>query len=107
MAALGTTDLANAAKLLGRVLEDPIANLDALRRVFVQLTPLQKDQVTHLQNIGRGAEAAGIIFDILKEKLGGVGISQNTGLAGALDNLGQSWKLLLEDMGKGSAYNLQ
>ena len=106
MAALGTTDLANAAKLLGRVLEDPIANFNALRRVFVQLTPLQKDQVTHLQNIGKGAEAAGIIFDILKEKLGGVGVSQNTGLSGALDNLGQSWKLLLEDMGKGAAYNL-
>ena len=106
MAALGTTDLANAAKLLGRVLEDPIANFNALRRVFVQLTPLQKDQVAHLQNIGKGAEAAGIIFDILKDKLGGVGVSQNTGLAGALDRLGQAWKELLEHLGKGSAYNL-
>ena len=102
----GITDLANAAKLLGRVLEDPVKNMDALRRVFIQLTPLEKDQVTHLQNIGKGAEAAGIIYDILKEKVGGVGESQNTGLAGAFDRLGQSWTHLLEDFGEGTAYKL-
>ena len=100
----GITDLANAAKLLGRTLEDPIANMDALRRVFVQLTPLQKDQVTHLQNIGKGAEAAGIIFDVLKDKVGGVGQSQNTGLAGAVDRLGQSWTHFLEDLGGNPAH---
>ena len=104
VSATGFTDFANAAKLLGRVLEDPIANLDALRRVFVQLTPLQKDQVTNLQNMGRGAEAAGIIIDVLRGKFGGVGKSQNIGLSGAMDRLGQSWTHLLEDFGEGPLY---
>ena len=102
----GFTDFTNAAKLLGRVLEDPIANLDALRRVFVQLTPLQKDQVTQLQNMGRGAEAAGVIIDVLQKKFGGVGAAQNTGLAGAMDRMGQSWTELLENLGGGALYNL-
>ena len=102
----GFTDFTNAAKLLGRVLEDPIANLDALRRVFVQLTPLQKDQITNLQNMGRGAEAAGIIIDVLRKKFGGVGEAQNTGLSGAMDRLGQAWTQLLETMGTGAIFNL-
>ena len=106
ISATGFTDFANAAKLLGRVLEDPIANLDALRRVFVQLTPLQKDQITNLQNMGKGAEAAGIIIDVLTEKFGGVGASQNIGLSGAMDRLGQSWTHLLENFGGGGAYTL-
>ena len=76
----GVTDLNNAVKLLGRVLEDPISNLDALRRVFVQLTPLQKDHITNLQNMGRGAEAAAVIYDVLLKKFGGAGKAENTGL---------------------------
>ena len=104
ISATGFTDFTNAAKLLGRVLEDPIANLDALRRVFVQLTPLQKEQITHLQNIGKGLEAADIIMDVLRDKFEGVGESQNIGLSGALDRLGQSWTHLLEDFGEGLAY---
>ena len=105
MASLGSTELPNAVKLLGRALEDPVANLDALRRVFIQLTPLQKDQVTRLQNMGRGAEAFGVILDVLKSKVGGAGKAENTGISGALDRLGQNWTELLETMGDGYLFN--
>ena len=106
VAASGLMELPIIAKLIARVLEDPIANLDAFRRALVRLTPLQKDQVIHLQNIGRGAEAAAISINELKEKFGGVGESQNEGLAGSLDGLGQSWTELLEDFGGGPVYDL-
>ena len=55
--------------------------------------------------MGKGAEAAGIILDVLQKKFGGVGAAQNTGLAGALDRMGQSWTELLESLGKGVLYN--
>ena len=104
VAASGLMDLPRIAKLIARALEDPIANLDAFRRALVRLTPLEKAQVIHLQNIGKGAEASAISINKLKEKFGGVGESQNTGLAGSLDGLGQSWQELLEDMGEGLPY---
>lgn len=106
VASTGFTDITNAGKLLGRAMEDPLANMDALRRVFIQLTPLQKEQVANFQNMGRGAEAAGVIFDVLRKKFGGVGEAQNTGLSGALDLLGQAWTELLESMGGGTLYNI-
>ena len=106
VAASGLMELTNIAKLISRTLEDPAANMEAFRRALVQLTPLEKDQVIHLQNIGKGAEAAAISINKLKNKFGGVGESQNIGLAGALDGLGQSWTKLLEDFGEGAAYRL-
>ena len=100
----GLINFDRAIKSLGRSSEDPIANLDALKRVLGELTPLQKDQITNMQNMGRGAEAFGVILDIMAKKVGGVGSSQNKGLAGALDLLGLSWTELLESLGSGTLY---
>ena len=100
----GLINFDRAIKSLGRSSEDPIANLDALKRVLGELTPLQKDQITNMQNMGRGAEAFGVILDIMAKKVGGVGSSQNKGLAGALDLLGLSWTELLESLGSGALY---
>ena len=104
IAALGFTELNNALKLLGRASEDPIANLDSLRRVGIQLTLSQKDQITTLQNMGRGFESFGVILDTIEKKVGGLGKAENKGLAGALDRLGQAWTQFLETMGEGSLY---
>ena len=105
-AALGLTDFTNALKLLGRASEDPIKNLDSLRRVGIQLTLTEKDQITTLQNMGKGIEAFNVILDIFEKKVGGLGEAENEGLAGAFDRLGQSWTQLLEDMGEGAGHEL-
>ena len=102
ISSLGLTDFTNALKLLGRASEDPIANLDSLRRVGIQLTLAQKDQITALQNMGRGMEGFNIILDTVDGKVGGLGESLNIGLAGALDRLGQSWTHMMETIGKGA-----
>ena len=104
VSSLGLTDLNNALKMLGRTSEDPIKNLDSLRRAGIQFTLAQKDQITTLQNMGRGMEAFGLILDIIEKKVGGLGESENIGLAGALDRLGQSWTELLETLGEGSLH---
>ena len=106
VSSLGLTDFTNALKLLGRVSEDPIKNLDSLRRVGIQLTLAQKDQITTLQNMGRGMEGFNIILDTIEKKVGGAGKAQNTGLSGVLDRLGLAWTQLLESLGKGTLYNL-
>ena len=105
-AALGLTDFTNALKLLGRASEDPIKNLDSLRRVGIQLTLTEKAQITTLQNMGKGIEAFNTILDIFERKVGGLGEAENEGLEGAFDRLGQSWTHLLEDMGEGTAHEL-
>ena len=105
VSSLGLTDFTNALKLLGRASEDPIKNLDSLRRVGIQLTSTQKDQITTLQNMGRGVEAFNVILDTMEEKVGGTGESQNQGLAGGVDRLGQSWTHFLETLGEGALYN--
>ena len=105
-AALGLTDFTNALKLLGRASEDPIKNLDSLRRVGIQLTLTEKAQITTLQNMGKGIEAFNVILDIFEKKVGGLGEAENKGLEGAFDRLGQSWTHLLEDMGEGTAHEL-
>ena len=106
VSSLGLTDLTNALKLLGRASEDPIKNLDSLRRVGIQLTLAQKDQITTLQNMGRGMEGFNIILDTIEKKVGGLGKEENIGLAGALDRLGQAWTQFLETMGKGALYKI-
>ena len=90
--------------MLGRASEDPIANLDALRRVGIQFTLAQKDQITTLQNMGRGIEAFNAILDEADKKVGGLGKSLNKGMAGALDRLGLAWTETLETMGDSALY---
>ena len=106
IAAVRGTDLSNSIKMLGRASEDPIASLTTLRRLLGEFTPLQKDYITNLQNMGRGTEAFGAILDIAEDKMGGAGEGENTGIAGGLDRLGQAWTHLMESLGSGPLYNL-
>ena len=99
IAATGFTDLGNAAKTLGRAAEDPLKNMDALRRIFIQLSIKEKEQIKTLSNLGLKMEAFGIITDKIKEKFGGSGRAANVGLAGAVDALGQRWTEFLEIVG--------
>ena len=106
MASLGIVDLSRAFRLLGRAMEDPIENLDSFRRLGIQFDPVQKMQITRLQNLGRVMEAQGIIIDEIAGKVGGSGIAANTGLSGAMDELGQAWQEFQEAIGNSVFYDL-
>ena len=105
IASTGFTDLGNAAKTLARAVEDPVRNLDSLRRIFIQLDPATKAQIVSMQNFGERARAAGILLDEVRKKFGGAGEGANVGLKGAVDELGQAWDELKEAFGDSAFYD--
>ena len=106
IASTGFTDLGNAAKTLARAVEDPVRNLDSLRRIFIQLDPATKAQIVSMQNFGERARAAGILLDEVRNKFGGAGKGANVGLKGAVDELGQAWDELKEAFGDSVFYEI-
>ena len=56
---------------LGKALNDPIQGLTAMRRVGIQFTDQQKEQIKILQNNTQLFEAQTIILDELEAQLGG------------------------------------
>ena len=106
IAAQGFMDITRAARLLGRALDDPIANMDSMKRAGVQLDFVVKKNITSLQNFGETAKAAALFMDEVEKRVGGAGKGANVGMAGAVDELGQSWDELQEKLGDSSFYTL-
>ncbi len=100
MASVMGQSLSTAARQLGRAMEDPLANMDSLRRFGIQLDPIQKRQILRFTSLGEKAKGFGIILDDLKGSIGDLATREIRGLAGALDTLSQSWTVLLETIGQ-------
>lgn len=64
-------DLPNAAKLVGKALNQPATGLTALNRAGVQFTKSQKDMVASLIATGRGLDAQKLILAELDREFGG------------------------------------
>jgi len=88
---------------LGKALEDPLANMGALRRSGVSFTNMQKDTIVAMKQSGDAAGAQAAMLKLLKEQMGGVGESAAGGLAGATDTLSERWGLMLEKFAKSGA----
>lgn len=101
-AELYRTDLSSAARIVGRALEDPINGLTALQRVIGTVSPATKDYIKELVSAGREAEAQGVIIDLLRGKFGGFAETMNTGVVGAIAEVGKNWKDLLKIIGQTS-----
>lgn len=71
MAALMGTDLNSAAIMLGKALNDPVANLGALSRSGVQFTKDQKEMIKGLWESGDALGAQKVILDELERQFGG------------------------------------
>jgi len=94
-AVVGGSASANVQKL-GRLLEDPVNNLTALRRAGVQFSAQERDLIDTLKLANKEFEIQDLILDKVEKKLGGAGAAAGTGVAGAYDGLGESMDHLLE-----------
>ncbi len=101
-AAMGT-DLQSSIVQVGKALNDPIQGASALRRVGVQLTDQQEEQVKSFMEVNDIASAQKIILDELAVEFGGVAEAMGDTTVGATNKLSTAWGNLMEEMGKGPA----
>ena len=94
-AVMGGT-LQSSARQLGRALQDPAQSLDSLRRAGIVFSESEKKLLKNLVDVGLAADAQRIILDKLNQTIGGAARKEAEGLAGALDTLGESFRLFLE-----------
>jgi hypothetical protein len=72
LAAAGFGDMeANAIKL-GRVLENPVKNLNALSRAGITFTEQEKRKITQLQESGKLLEAQDLILESVEDRVKGI-----------------------------------
>jgi len=85
------TDVSSAFMQLAKALNDPAKGLTALSRSGIQFTEDQKTLIETLVETGNQAEAQRLILAELEKQYGGNAAAAATGLAGALDTLGEKW----------------
>lgn len=71
MANVLDTDMKSATIMIGKALNDPIANLSAMTRAGVQFTEQQKDMIKTMWHAGNQAGAQNIILKELESQMGG------------------------------------
>ena len=99
MSAVMGQDLQSSAVQLGKALNDPIEGVSALRRVGVQLTQQQEDQIKTLVKNNQGMEAQKIILEELKKEFGGAAAASKTfsqEITTAFGNLQESFGSLMQ-----------
>lgn len=95
IAASMNIDLPSAAKMLGKALEDPAANLSALSRLGITFTAGQKDQIKSWEATGNMAEAQSFILQQVNQRVGGSADAAATPTA----KLHASMQNMMEDIG--------
>jgi hypothetical protein len=93
-------DLKQSTIQIGKALNDPIQGMSALRRIGIQLSDTQKQQVTQFMAVNDVASAQKIIIEELDAQFGGMARSTRLTLAGSLTALGNAWGDALERMGE-------
>jgi phage-related protein len=80
-------DSAQSAMMLGKALNDPIAGVGALRRVGVQLTDQQEEQIKKMMKAGDVMGAQKVILKELQTEFGGSAKAAGETFAGQMDIL--------------------
>ena len=91
---LGFGNLVSNTQQLGRALEDPIQGMSLLRRQLGSFTAAEEAAIRTAIEFNDLQAAQAVILDKLKNKLGNVSTELNTGLTGAVDELGERWRKL-------------
>ena len=78
-------ELGTSIVMIGKALNDPIANLSAMSKAGVQFTKVQKDMVKELWNAGDAAGAQAIILKELESQFGGAAKVARDNFGGAVD----------------------
>jgi len=98
MAALMETDLQSAAIMLGKALNDPVANLGALSRSGVQFTADQKELIKGLWESGDALGAQKVILEELERQFGGTAEAVANTASGkwqqAMNKMGDSMEIV-------------
>lgn len=97
------TDLQSAIMQVGKALNEPIQGAAALRRVGVQLTDQQEEQIKQFMAVNDIASAQAIILGELKTEFGGVAEAMGNTTVGSTNKLKVAWGNLMETMGEDSA----
>lgn len=93
-------DLQQGVIQVGKALNDPILGVTALRRVGVQLTKQQEEQVKAFTKSGEIAKAQKIILSELETQFGGVAKASGETLPGSLDQMNNAIGDVSEEIGK-------
>lgn len=93
-------DLKSSAIQLGKALQDPILGVTALRRVGVNFTESQQEQIKVLVESGNALDAQKLILQELQTEFGGASKAAAIDFGGSLKQLSSYWGDLKEDVGK-------
>ena len=93
-------DLKSASIMLGKALNDPVANLSALSRAGIQFSKEQKDLVKSLVETNRLADAQTLILEELEKQYGGSAEAAAKAGAGPLQQLSNQLSDISEDIGQ-------
>jgi hypothetical protein len=99
MAEVMQTDVRSAIIMIGKALNDPIANLSAMSRAGVQFTKEQKAMVKQLWEANRIAEAQAIILSELESQFGGAAKVARDTFGGAMKAAENAFGDLQEQIG--------
>jgi hypothetical protein len=94
----GSMDVASVQ--LGKALNDPIQGVTALRRIGVQLSDAQEQQIKDFMAVGDVASAQRIILGELETQLGGLAVAAGQTTAGQMAIMKNQLGELSEDLGK-------
>ena len=93
-------DLKSSSIMLGKALNDPVANLSALSRAGIQFSTEQKAVVKSLVETNRLADAQTIILDELEKQYGGSAAAAAKAGLGPIQQLGNSLSDMSEAIGE-------
>lgn len=90
------TNMADAAKLLGRALQDPAMATMALNRAGIVFDMSQTNMLKAMMKVNDTAGAQAMMLTLLEKKLSGSAAAARDTLGGALAALGNAWGDLFE-----------
>ena len=96
----GKGDLKSASIMLGKALNDPVANLSALSRAGIQFSTAQKETIKSLVETNRLADAQTIILAELEKQYGGSAAAAAAAGLGPIQQIGNALSDMSEAIGK-------
>lgn len=92
-------DISEIAIMVGKALQDPISGVTNLRRVGVQLSDQQQQQVKDFMAVGDAADAQKVIIQELGREFGGSALAQGQTFAGQQEIIGEQITQTKEKIG--------